>query len=186
MNSALWYLSRATGITSLALLTLVLVLGVLTRGSLPLARLPRFVTLGLHRNTSLLAVLFLAVHVTTAVADPYAMTRLVDVVIPFRGGYRPLWVGLGTLSLDLLVAIVITSLVRHRLPEVVWRTLHWAAYALWPMAALHGVFAGTDAGATWNVAVDLTCTGAVAAALIWRRTGDAFRSPKSLQRSVAT
>jgi sulfoxide reductase heme-binding subunit YedZ len=177
-----WYLSRGTGITSLVLLTLVVVLGVLTRSARPLPGLPRFVTAGLHRNTSLLAVLFLAVHVVTAVLDPYALTGVLDVFLPFRGGYRPLWVGMGTLALDVLVALVVTSLLRHRIPDRLWRTVHGAAYACWPLALLHGLGSGTDAGTGWARAVALSCVLAVSAAVGWRTTSPVFLSPQESSR----
>lgn len=178
----LWYLSRGTGVVSLALLTLVLVLGVLTRSARPLPGLPRFVTAGLHRNASLLAVGFLAVHVSTAVVDPYAMTGLVDVVVPFHGGYRPLWVGLGTLALDLLLALTATSLLRGRLSHRAWRTVHWAAYACWPLAVLHGLGAGTDVFTSWSRAITLSCVLAVAAAVGWRTSSPVFANPQGASR----
>ncbi len=175
-DKALWYLSRGTGLTSLVLLTLVLVLGVLTRNSQPLPGLPRFVTAGLHRNTSLLAVVLLTLHVVTAVLDPYALTGWVGVVVPFTGGYRPMWVGLGTLALDLMLALTVTSLLRGRLPDRVWRTVHSAAYACWPIAVVHGIGSGTDAGRTWSVALTAVCVFAGAATVGWRTSSPAFRS----------
>ncbi|MGN6244368.1 MAG: ferric reductase-like transmembrane domain-containing protein [Motilibacteraceae bacterium] len=180
--TAVWYLSRGTGVTSLVLLTLVLVLGILTRSAKPLPGLPRFVTAGLHRNVSLLAVAFLALHIGTAVVDPYAMTGLVDVVVPFRAGYRPLWVGLGTLALDLLVALVVTSLLRHRLPHRLWRSVHWAAYGCWPLAVLHAIRSGTDAGAQWNVVLVTACAAAVGLAVGWRGTSSSFRNAQVVSR----
>lgn len=181
-DKTLWYLSRGTGLTSLTLLTLVLALGILGRSALALPGLPRFVVAGVHRNASLLAVTFLGLHVLTAVADPYAMTRLVDVVVPFRGGYRPFWVGLGTVTLDLVIAVVATSLVRHRLSDRVWRVVHWAAYGLWPLALAHGLGSGTDAGTSWSLILDALCVGTVLAAVVWRTTSPVFRSPKEVSR----
>lgn len=181
-GAALWYLSRGTGLVSLVLLSTVLVLGVLSRSGRPVAGLPRFVTAGLHRNVSLLAVALLAVHVATAVLDPYALTGVVGVVVPFTGGYRPLFVGLGTLALDLLVALVVTSLLRQRLPDRVWRAVHWAAYGCWPLALVHGLGAGTDAGRSWSLALSAASTAAVAAAVWWRTSAPVFRSAQVVIR----
>lgn len=171
----LWYLNRGSGVVSLVLLTLVLVLGVLTRSGRP-TPLPRFVAASLHRNVSLLAVALLSLHISTAVLDPYAMTHLVDVVIPFRAGYRPLWVGLGALALDLVLALVVTSLLRHRLSDRVWRAVHGAAYACWPLAVVHGLGSGTDALRTWSLAVTAGCVLAGGGAVLWRNSSPAFRS----------
>ena len=176
-NPALWYASRATGLLRLVLLTATLVLGVLTRKGVPLPTLPKFVTPALHRSISLVAVAFLAVHVVTAVLDPYAMTGVVDVLVPFGSGYRPFWVGLGTVAADLLIAVMVTSLLRLRIPTKVWRTVHWAGYACWPVALAHGLGSGTDATARWSVAVTGLCLTAAATALTWRVASGGTRVP---------
>jgi methionine sulfoxide reductase heme-binding subunit len=167
--SPLWYLSRGTGAVTLVLLTATVVLGI--AGSLrwrPAGGLPRFLVDGLHRNLSLLVVVLLAVHVLTALLDPFAHLRAVDAVVPLASSYRPLWLGLGALALDLLIALVVTSLLRARLGLRSWRAVHWAAYACWPVALLHGLGTGTDASATWLQALAAICVAAVAVAIVNR------------------
>jgi sulfoxide reductase heme-binding subunit YedZ len=100
--------------------------------------------------------------------DPYAQLRLVDVVVPFLGARRPLWLGLGTLGADLLLALVLTSLLRHRLGRRTWRAVHWLAYAAWPVALLHGLGTGTDAGQAWFRVIAAGCAAAAVAAVLWR------------------
>ncbi len=112
--------------------------------------------------------LLLGIHVTTLLADPYAQLRLVDLVLPFAGAYRPVWLGLGTVALDLIVALVVTSLVRHRLGLRAWRAVHWLAYAAWPVALLHALGNGTDAGQWWLRGTAVACAAAVLAAVLWR------------------
>lgn len=167
---ALWYLGRGTGLVSLVLLTGTVVLGVATRSGRPAAGLPRFGVAALHRSTSLMAVLLLVVHVVSLLFDPYAQLSLVDVVIPFQGAYRPLWLGFGTLSLDFLLVIVVTSLLRKRIPVRVWRWLHLSAYAAWPVAVAHGLGNGTDSGQLWFRIVAAACVAAVGVAVVWRLT----------------
>jgi hypothetical protein len=165
---ALWYLTRATGIVTLLLLTLVVVLGISqTEGWAP-PRSARFVTAALHRNTSLLAVVFLGVHIGSAVIDRYAPISLAAVVVPFASPYRPLWLGLGAIAFDLLVALVITSLLRPHIPFRLWRTVHWTAYACWPLAFVHGLGTGSDGRVGWVQALDLACLMAILAAISWR------------------
>jgi hypothetical protein len=123
---------------------------------------------GLHKNAALLAVVVLVVHIATAVADSYAPLHIVDVVMPFVSRYRPFWLGLGALALDLLVALVATSLLRGRLGYGPWRIVHWAAYACWPVAVLHGLGTGSDTKMGWVLGLNLVCAGAVLAALWWR------------------
>jgi sulfoxide reductase heme-binding subunit YedZ len=165
---AVWYLMRATGIVALLLLTLVVSLGVATSLRWRLAGNSRAVTTGLHRSVSLLAVVFVAIHVLLAVADPDAAVRLVSLVVPFTGAARPVWVGLGALALELVAALVVTSLLRRRLSRRAWRGIHWLAYAAWPLALLHGIGMGSDTGTGWMKAVDVACVSAVGAAATWR------------------
>lgn len=108
------------------------------------------------------------IHVLTLLADPYAQLRLVDLVLPFAGAYRPFWLGLGTLAFDLVVALVATSLPRRKLGARAWRAVHWLAYLCWPIALLHGLETGTDGGTWWLRAVSVACAAAVAAAVCWR------------------
>lgn len=171
--SAYWYLARATGIVSLVLLTVSVVLGVL--GPLRVKaseRWPRFAIDTLHRDVSLLVMAVLVIHIVTSVLDGFAPIRLIDAVIPFTSAYRPLWLGLGALAFDFLLALVITSLLRRRLGYRSWRTIHWLAYASWPVAVLHGLGTGSDTKAWWNLALTALCLLAVVAA-VWARIQDA-------------
>ena len=135
MSTALWYASRATGVVTLVLLSAVVVLGVLVNRQGRLPGLPRFAVTGLHRSISLIAVVFLAVHVLTAVADKFVTIQLIAAIIPFTSSYLPLQIGLGAVALDLIIAVIITSLLRARIGRRVWRGVHWLAYAAYPVAA---------------------------------------------------
>jgi methionine sulfoxide reductase heme-binding subunit len=127
---------------------------------------------------SLLALTFLGVHIATVVIDPYVTINLSDVLLPFGASYRPLWLGLGALAFDLLLAVVVTSLLRVRIGRRAWRMVHWAAYAAWPAAVLHGLGAGTDAHRGWMLALTEVCVLAVGTALVWRTTFRAAGSPR--------
>ncbi len=165
---ALWYLARGSGIVTLGLLTLTLLLGITTSARWATSSWPRFVVAGLHRNVSLLAVVFLGLHITTVVVDGYVPIRWLDAVIPFGSAYHPVWLGLGAIALDLFAAVVVTSLLRTRLGLTVWRAVHWAAYACWPLAVAHGLGVGSDTRQRWMLALDVLAIGAVAAAVCWR------------------
>ena len=171
--SPLWYLSRGTGAITLVLLSATVLLGI--SGTLrwrPGMRTPRFVVDGLHRNVSLLVVVLLAAHILTAVLDPFAHLRVLDAVVPFASHYRPLWLGFGALAFDLLLALIVTSLLRARLGLRAWRAVHWAAYLCWPVAVLHGLGTGTDARSVWLQALTAVCVGAVVIALAARLLRD--------------
>lgn len=167
-DTVLWYTARATGVVSLVLLTIVVALGIASRSGRPAFGLPRFAVALVHRNASLLAVLTLAVHITTLCLDKYAKVNVSDLLVPFIGSYRPLWQGLGTCALLLIVALVATSLLRKHLPERVWRGVHWLAYASWPVAFAHALGTGTDTGTLWLRVIAGASAAVVAAAVSWR------------------
>ena len=167
-TSPLWFATRATGLTALVLLTVSLVFGILTSVRFARPAWPRFVTVSLHRNLSLLVLTFTGLHVLTTVTDPYASIGVVSAVLPFSSGYRRIWLGLGAVAFDLLLAVLVTSLLRVRLGQRTWRLVHWAGYLCWPVALIHGIGTGTDGAARWVLAVTAACALAVAAAGAWR------------------
>jgi len=167
-DEAFWALGRGTGITALAFMTVSVTLGIATRSGRPLAALPRFAVADMHRFAALAGTVLVALHVTLLFFDPYAQLRLMDFAVPFLGAYRPLWLGLGTLALDVLVAVIVSSLLRHRLGVRTFRVVHWATYALWPIAFAHALGNGTDAGRQWFQVFAMCCAVTVVAALGWR------------------
>jgi sulfoxide reductase heme-binding subunit YedZ len=167
-SKADWYLMRGTGVVSLLLLTAVIVLGIATVKRWRPGRLPRFVTPSLHRRISLLAVVFLAVHVATAVADPYALVGVAAIFVPFVAAKSALWVGLGALSLDLIAVLIVSSLLRRHIGARIWRALHWLAYLSWPVALAHTLGMGTDASSLWQRSLAAGCVGLVGLALAFR------------------
>ncbi|HEY0246749.1 MAG TPA: ferric reductase-like transmembrane domain-containing protein [Gryllotalpicola sp.] len=167
-DDTMWAFGRGSGIADLALLTVSLVAGILTRSGRPLPGVPRFALSLIHRNAALLAVAFLALHVGTLLIDPFAKLTLVDVVVPFLGADNPFWLGMGTLAVDLLIAIVVTALTRQVIGARAFKAVHWLAYAMWPVAMLHGVFEGTDGTDAWFLAGASAATLLVAGAVLWR------------------
>lgn len=166
--SPLWFASRALGLVLLAVLSATVLLGILTSRRWGTREWPRFVTAGLHRNLALLGVTLLPLHGLANVIDSYAGLGLRDVLVPFATSYRPLWLGMGVLAGELLVALLVTSLLRHRLGLRLWRLTHWAAYASWPLAVLHGLGTGSDTRFSWALVVYAVCVGSVALAILLR------------------
>lgn len=170
---ALWYATRATGLVTLLLLTASVLLGILTTGRFAGGSWPRFLTVGLHRNLSLLTVVFVALHVATTVVDTFTAIPLTAAFVPFSSSYKTFWLGLGAVALDLLIALVATSLIRNRLGLRIWRWVHWAAYVCWPVALAHGLGAGTDRGTLWVFVLTIACAAMVAGVATWRFVGAA-------------
>ena len=167
-DTILWYTTRGAGSVSLVLLSAVVVLGVLSTLRFETASWPRFLTTGLHRNVSLMALVFLGLHIVTAVVDPFTHLGWLAAVIPFSSYYRTFWLGLGVIAIELLVAITITSLVRGLIGHAAWRAIHWLAYASWPVALFHSFGTGTDALSAWMLVLDVVCIAAVGGAVAAR------------------
>src|SRR5580698_10399536 len=169
MNSTwLWYATRASGIVALVLLTLTMVLGLITTSRSRARYWPGFAQQEIHRRISILAVVFLALHVLTSVLDTYVAIGWLAVVVPFVSGYSRFWVGLGTVALDLMIAVFASSLLRARLRPGTWRGIHWLAYGSWPIALAHTFGLGTDAGEQWVIVLGVACVTVVGIALVWR------------------
>jgi len=164
----LWYATRATGLVAMLLLTVSVLFGIITAGRFASENWPRFLSQGLHRNTSLLVLAFLALHVGTTVADTYTSIPLTAAFVPFAAAYKAAWLALGAVALDLLLALVVTSLARRRLGHRAWRRVHWLAYACWPVAVAHGLGAGTDRSAMWVLVLSMACVLAVLGTAAWR------------------
>jgi sulfoxide reductase heme-binding subunit YedZ len=189
-TKALWYLTRGTGLVSLVLLTASVVLGIVETSGWSRPKWPRLMTAGLHRNISLLVTAFLAIHIATAVLDGFAPIGWLDSVIPFLSPYRAMWLGLGALAFDILLAVIVTSLLRRRLGLPAWRAVHWFSYACWPLALIHGFGTGSDTPIDWVLVLSLACLGAVLSAVWWRlwkaRNADPASAPARTASAVAS
>jgi predicted ferric reductase len=186
LTSALWDLGRGSGVAALVAFTVSLVLGILTRSGRNALGLGRFGLNEIHRTAALTGVGLVAVHLGSLLFDPYAQLRVVDLVLPFGGSYRPLWLGLGTLAVDLLAVITVVSVLRDRVGPRVFKAVHWATYALWPIALVHALGTGTDAATLWLDGIAFACASAVIAAVAWRTSPSfAGRGWTRLPRQVA-
>jgi methionine sulfoxide reductase heme-binding subunit len=181
-DTLLWYTTRGAGAVSLVLLSAVVVLGILSVLRVQSTGWPRFLTVGLHRNLALMTIVFLALHIVTAVVDPFTHLGWLAAVVPFSSYYRTFWLGLGTVAFELLLAIVVTSLVRGFIGQVAWRLVHWLSYASWPIAVLHGFGTGTDAWSAWLFALQAVCIMAVLASAGYRLMAGS-RDPLAAARS---
>jgi methionine sulfoxide reductase heme-binding subunit len=167
-STTLWYTTRATGIVSLVLLTMTLVLGILTAGRVRSPSWPAVVQSDLHKRVSVLAIVFLALHVLTSVLDTYVHLGWTSIVVPFSSSYQPLWTGLGAVAVDLMVAVAVSSALRQRISARTWRGIHWLAYGSWPLAMAHALGEGTDGFTLWMDVLAGLCTVAVGTSLVWR------------------
>ncbi len=181
MDNAMWAFGRVSGFASLAFFTVSVLLGVMTRSGRPLPGLPRFSITLIHRNISLLASVFLVLHVGSLLLDSYAKLTVTDVLVPFLGSYRPFWQGLGTVALDLVLALVVTGLLRHRIGQRTFRAVHWFSYAMWPIALAHSIGNGTNGTSTWFVTLAVASVVAVGVAIVWRLSANFLETARARQ-----
>lgn len=167
-GTVLWYASRATGVVSLVLFSLVAILGIMVNRQGRLPGLPRFAVTGLHRSLSLLTLAFLGTHIVTAIADGYAHIPWLSTIAPFTSGYERFWIGLGTVAIDLMAAVIVTSLLRDRLTPALWRAVHWLAYVCYPVIVVHSMGASRDLRSGWLLALTMATVFGVVTAIGYR------------------
>ncbi len=140
-----WHLVRSAGLTAYALVGLSTVWGLFLSSRLIKDWTPGPVSLLLHATTSWLAVVLGIAHVGLLLWDTYYHYTIADLLIPFIGPYRPLAVGLGTISAWLILAITISFSLRKLIGQRNWRLLHYTSYATFVLITVHALMAGTDA-----------------------------------------
>jgi hypothetical protein len=152
-SAVTWDAARAGGFAAYGLLTLAVAIGLVLRGRLSSERWPRMITYELHGYVSLLALVFLSLHVLAVAVDPFTHFGLGELIVPFVSHYRPLWMGLGIVALYLLLAVWATTLLRTRIGHTTWRRVHALAFGVYAAATVHGLGAGTDTRTSWGTAV---------------------------------
>jgi methionine sulfoxide reductase heme-binding subunit len=180
-STTFWYITRASGIVTLVVLTLTMILGLITTSRARARGWPGFAQQEIHRRLSMMSMVLLAIHVLTSVLDAYVHIGWLAVVVPFASPYRRFWLGLGTVALDLMVAVFVSSLLRSRMRAGTWRGIHWLAYGCWPIALAHTFGLGTDSGELWVVVLGALCVGSVGVALLWRMRAEARRVQDPVQ-----
>ena len=164
MSGVDWYTARAAGVVAYALLTS----GVLLGGRARLPRWPAFAVTDVHRFVSILTGVFIAIHIYALLLDRYAHVSVVTLVVPGASSYRPFWLALGTIALELLLAVALSNVLRKRIGHKRWRRVHYLTFGVWIASTAHGIGAGTDATAGWLRVLYLVSIGMVALAVLWR------------------
>ncbi len=184
-STTTWYAARAGGVLAYLLVSASVLAGVLLAGKKRVPWLPRFAVEDVHRFLGILAGVFIALHVGAVALDTVVPFSLVQLVVPFTAGYRPLATGLGIVALELLLAISVTNRLRSRLPYRVWRRAHYATLAVWLLASIHGILSGTDRDQAWLVTLYALTVAAVAGALAVRFRRASGTRPLGLGLAIA-
>jgi predicted ferric reductase len=156
-----WYAARAGGILAFVLLTASVVVGLLLSGRARLQRWPRFALEDVHGFVGLLAGSFILLHGAALLVDSYLPFSLRNLLVPGTAPYRPLAVAAGVIGAELLAALAITNRYRKALPHRFWRRAHYLNFAVWALALVHGITAGTDTRSLWAIVIYLTSAALV-------------------------
>jgi methionine sulfoxide reductase heme-binding subunit len=165
-ETPLWFINRSTGEVTLVLLSAVVILGVY-RSAYP--RTAPALVIALHRNLSLAALVLAVAHAFAAVLDPFAGIRVIDAVVPFLSSYRPLYLGLGTLSGLLFLVAIGSPQITRRLRRGTWLWIHRLGYLSWGAAVVHAIGTGTDTRQVVFLTLDVVSVAAVVGTVgVWR------------------
>ncbi len=162
-----WLLARAGGITAYTMLTLSVLAGLLVK-SRPFKALKPAAVTDLHRILAMLGLGALAGHAAALVLDTTVKVSIPGLVIPGLVSYRPVWTSFGILAAEMMVLVYASFSMRKRIGTKNWRRLHWATYAIFGAATIHGIAAGTDTSRPWAFALYVFAVGSVATATCWR------------------
>lgn len=177
-SAVTWDAARAGGLISYVLLTAAVSLGLVLRNRWQSTRWPRLLTNELHGYVSLLALVFIAVHVTAVAVDPFTRFGLTAVLVPFASHYRPVWMGLGIVALDLLLAVWVSSRLRRRIGHRLWRQIHVLSFGVYGAATLHGLGTGSDTRTVWAGALYAASVGLVGSLLAVRLLAPSGRNAR--------
>jgi sulfoxide reductase heme-binding subunit YedZ len=135
-----------------------------------------------HRFLALLGLGAITLHGATLLLDGTIHLTPVALLVPGASPYRPLPVGIGVLAAELMLLVYVSFALRRAIGMRNWRRLHWATYAIFAGATVHGLSAGTDTAQPWTFAIYLGAIGSVAATTAWR----AFAPPLTQPRRTTT
>ena len=167
-SSLLWYVARGSGIVAFLLLTFSVGLGIAMNRRWYSRNWPRMVVDAMHRWFTVTFFTFTLIHVVTILLDPFSNVSLMNALIPFTGGYRPVWVSLGVIAIELGLAIGASVWVRRFIGYRAWHIMHGLAYPIYGLSLLHGIFAGSDTGTAWTNLVYGGSAALIVMAITWR------------------
>jgi sulfoxide reductase heme-binding subunit YedZ len=156
-----WVLARVSGLSAYAALAIALLTGVALRTAVLDWLGANRAIRSLHEFTIVLWVPLAALHVLTLLLDATARLSVIDVFLPFHASYGTLAIGLGSLSVDLLLAVAVAAYMKRRMAKEAWLWVHRLAYVAFALVFLHAVLSGTDfsdpavSAITWGTAAGL-------------------------------
>jgi methionine sulfoxide reductase heme-binding subunit len=156
-----WVLARVSGLSAYAALAIALISGVALRTAVLDWLGSNRAIRSLHEYATVLWLPLAALHVVTLLLDATARIGVLDVFVPFQAGYGTVAIGLGSLSVDILLAVTVAAYLKRKLRADVWLWIHRLAYVAFALIFFHAVLSGTDfsdpavSAITWGTAAGL-------------------------------
>ncbi|HEX8855330.1 MAG TPA: hypothetical protein VF752_06985 [Thermoleophilaceae bacterium] len=161
-----WLGSRAAGIVGFGLAALAVILGLAMATGI---RLPKQLRgRALHEQIALASLAAIALHGALLLGDRWLKPGLAGILVPFAGGYRPFYTGLGILGAYVAAIVGLSFYVRRRFGTQRWRKLHRFAPLVYVLGLIHTLGAGSDAGTAWMRAIVLVSAWPIASLLVLR------------------
>ena len=170
-----WLLARSSGLLAYTMLTLAVLAGLTLRGRLLGRTVPPALVTAVHRTLSVAGLIAVGLHAFLIAIDTKVDVPLLAVFVPGMAGYRPLATGLGVLAMELWLVIHLSFRLRRRIGVSRWRKLHYVTFAVWGMAAAHGILAGSDSAVPWVRDAYAVSIGLVLLLVAFRSSGGARR-----------
>jgi sulfoxide reductase heme-binding subunit YedZ len=179
-----WLASRSAGIVAILCVSLSVILGLMMANGLPRRRGAKRRLLAVHESTALAGLVAIAVHGLTLLGDTYIRPSLANIAVPFTIGYEPFFTGLGIVGGWLAALLGLSFYARRRIGPRLWRRMHRLTVAVWVLAVVHTLGAGSDAGEVWMQAL-LLVTGVPIVFLFLRRLIPEQRGAAAPRRAPA-
>jgi sulfoxide reductase heme-binding subunit YedZ len=104
-----------------------------------------------HMTVALIGMTLGWSHAVGQLFVPAGPTYAIDLFVPFSNGRDPIGVGVGTISIEIMTALLISMPLQRKLGYGRWRALHSLAYAAFTLLAGHIVLSGRHVGPYWFV-----------------------------------
>jgi methionine sulfoxide reductase heme-binding subunit len=177
-----WLVSRASGILALVLISLSVVIGLaMATKTLRRPRLKRACA-RLHEQIALIALVAITVHGLALLGDRWLKPGLRGIAVPFAISYRTQFTALGITAGYLAVLLGPSFYLRRRIGARRWRQLHRATVAVWILAVIHTLGAGSDGATLWLRAIVLASGIPIAYLLVLRILQGDTRAQRAAQR----
>jgi hypothetical protein len=183
VTKLVWYAIRIAGVLAYLTLWLTTISGICVSGGI----FPRWgaILMPIHALADLALSLAL-LHAALLLGDRFAGFTPESLVVPFRSTYQPFWTGLGILALYLGALVFWSVHIRPKVGYARWRVFHYAAFIVYVMALLHGLFTGTDSGALAMKAMYVATGASVVVLTVVRRRAVKKKAAEAREAAVAS